>query len=254
MAGVLLVMAFLCEYVDSALGMGYGTTLTPVLLLLGYPPMVVVATVLFSEFLSGLTAGAFHHKLGNISLQRGSRDRSIVLVLTSTGIVGAVVAVFVAVNISTSVLKGYIGAMVLAMGILVFVFRKVQLRFSWPRIFALGVVSAFNKGISGGGYGPLVVSGQILSGHHTRGAIGATSIAEGLICAVGFSLYLAFNGGTGWFHENWRTCLPIVAGALVAAPVAAWTTRAIARRIDLRIVIASLTCVLGAWTLLKTFT
>ena len=253
MTGVLLVLAFLCEYVDSALGMGYGTTLTPVLLLLGYPPTVVVASVLFSEFLSGLTAGAFHHKLGNISLRRGSRDRRIVLVLASTGIAGAVVAVFVAVRISTPVLKGYIGAMVLAMGVLVFVFRKVQLRFSWPRIFALGVVSAFNKGMSGGGYGPLVVSGQILSGHDTRSAIGATSIAEGLVCAVGFSLYLAFNGGTGWFNENWRTCLPIVVGALAAAPVAAWTTRAIARRIDLRVVVASLTCVLGAWTLIKTF-
>ena len=247
------VLAFFCEYVDSSLGMGYGTTLTPVLLLVGYPPLLIVPTVLFSEFLSGLTAGAFHHRLGNISLRRGSRDVGVVLVLAATGVIGASAAVFVAINIPKTILKGYIGAMVLAMGVLVFIFRRHRIRFSWGRIISLGAISAFNKGISGGGYGPLVVSGQLLSGHGTRNAIGATSLAEGLICAVGFSLYLGLNSGPGWFPANWRFYLPIVCGALLAAPIAAWSTRMIAKRIDLRLVIAALTCVLGAWTLIKTF-
>lgn len=144
------VLAFFCEYVDSSLGMGYGTTLTPVLLLLGYPPLLIVPTVLFSEFLSGLTAGAFHHRLGNISLHRGSRDLGVILALAATGVVGTSIAVFVAINIPKTVLKGYIGAMVLAMGVLVFIFRRHQIRFSWGRIVSLGAISAFNKGISGG--------------------------------------------------------------------------------------------------------
>lgn len=97
------------------------------------------------------------------------------------------------------------------------------------------------------------MSGQLLAGHGTRNAIGVTSLAEGLICAVGFSLYLGLNGGAGWFAENWRFYLPIVGGALLAAPIAAWSTRMIAKRINLRLVIATLTCVLGAWTLVKTF-
>jgi uncharacterized membrane protein YfcA len=253
MAALLVVVAFFCEYIDSSLGMGYGTTLTPILLLLGYPPIVVVPTILFSEFLSGLTAGACHRRFGNISLRRGSRDRRIVLVLAGTGIVGTVLAVFTAVNIPKTVLTGHIGAMVLAMGLLVFLFRKVGIRFSWPRIIGLGVISAFNKGLSGGGYGPLVVSGQILSGHDTKNAIAATSIAEGLICAVGLSLYLAFNHGTGWFTENWRFFLPIVGGALASAPIAAWTTRWVSKRVDLRIIVAVVTCALGAYTLWKTF-
>ena len=44
-------IAFLAEYVDSTLGMGYGTTLTPVLLLMGYEPMQVVPAVLLSNYL-----------------------------------------------------------------------------------------------------------------------------------------------------------------------------------------------------------
>jgi len=247
------VLAFCCEYMDSALGMGYGTTLTPVLLLLGYPPMLVVPTVLFSEFLTGIMAGGFHHKFGNISLHQGSRDRGIIVTLALTGSIGAVIAVFVAVNIPQVVLKGYIGAMVLSMGVLVFLFRNRTLGFSWSRIVGVGIISAFNKGMSGGGYGPLVVSGQLLSGNEAASSIGVTSFAEGLICAVGFSLYLILHGGSGWFAEHWGFYLPIILGAVFAAPTAAWTTKVMARKVDLKIIISILTCVLGAWTLWKTF-
>ena len=36
---LILSMAFLCEYMDSPLGMGYGTTLIPILLILGFEPL-----------------------------------------------------------------------------------------------------------------------------------------------------------------------------------------------------------------------
>jgi len=38
----IIVFAFLCEYLDSTLGMGYGTTLTPVFLLMGFRPMEII--------------------------------------------------------------------------------------------------------------------------------------------------------------------------------------------------------------------
>lgn len=247
------MLAFFCELVDSSLGMGYGTTLTPVLLLLGFPASLVVPSVLLSELMSGLTAGAFHHGCGNISLRKGSSDRGVALVLVATGVAGAVAAVHVAFNVPMQVLKGYIGAMVLAMGILVLVFRKYRIRFSWPRIVSLGIVSAFNKGISGGGYGPLVVSGQILSGSDTRSAIGVTSLAEGFICMAAFSLYLVMNDGRAWLAGNWRFYVPMVGGALLAAPAAARVTKLASRKVDLRLVVGLLTCVLGAWTLIRTF-
>lgn len=253
MSAILAIIAFFCEYIDSSLGMGYGTTLTPVLILLGYPPILIVPTVLFSEFLTGITAGMFHHRFGNISLRRGSRDRSVATVLAATGVIGVLIAVFAAVNIPKIVIKGYIGAMVFSMGVFVFIFRKHALSFSWPRIVGLGVVSAFNKGLSGGGYGPLVVSGQILAGHRTRNAVGITSLAEGLICMVGFALYLVLQGGVSWFCDNWGFYLPIVLGAFVAAPAAAWTTKAVSQRINLKMLIAAATCLLGAWTLWNTF-
>jgi len=253
MPAVIGLLAFFCEFVDSSLGMGYGTTLTPVLLLLGFPANVIVPSILMSELASGLTAAAFHQKCGNVSLERGSKDRAIAILLALTGAIGAVLAVFVALNLPPRALKGYIGTMVLAMGLLVLVFRKHKIRFSWPRILVLGIVSAFNKGISGGGYGPLVVSGQILSGANARNAIAITSLAEGLICLVALVLYLTLNSGAHWLARHWQFYTPMVAGALLAAPAAAYATKAVSRRLDLRLVVGLLTSILGAWTLIKTF-
>ena len=42
------LVALFCEYVDSSLGMGYGSTLTPLLLLAGFSPLQIVPCVLLS--------------------------------------------------------------------------------------------------------------------------------------------------------------------------------------------------------------
>jgi uncharacterized membrane protein YfcA len=247
------LLSFGCEYINASLGMGYGTTLTPILLILGYPPSAIVPTVLLSGLLTGLISGGFHHAFGNLSLRKGSRDRGVIAVLASMGILGAVAAVFAAASLSSRVIETYIGSMVFLMGILVYVFRNHRLRFSFPRILAIGAVAAFNKGIAGGGYGPLVVSGQILSGHGARNAVGIACLTEGLVCSIGFPLYLAMNDGIAWFSESWMLFVPVLIGAVLAAPIASWTTRVIVRRVNLRGIVAVITCALGGWTLWRTF-
>ncbi len=69
---VLFGMAFFCELVDSTLGMGYGTTLTPVLLLMGYQPMQVVPAILLSELITGGFAAFAHHRLVTPSSTSGT--------------------------------------------------------------------------------------------------------------------------------------------------------------------------------------
>lgn len=64
----IFLAALACEYLDSSLGMGYGTTLTPLLLIAGFEPLQVVPAVLLSELLTGVTAGALHHRDGNVDL------------------------------------------------------------------------------------------------------------------------------------------------------------------------------------------
>lgn len=65
-------------------------------------------------------------------------------------------------------------------------------------MLAVGVLSAFNKGISGGGFGPVVTSGQIIAGREGKSSIGTTTFAEAPICIAGFLTFLAAKGVSDW--------------------------------------------------------
>ncbi|MCZ7584876.1 MAG: sulfite exporter TauE/SafE family protein [Deltaproteobacteria bacterium] len=242
---VILGMAFVAEYVDSSLGMGYGTTLTPVLIIVGFEPLQIVPAILLSEFLSGLTAGGLHHRAGNVDFGRGTRERKLAGVLAACSAVGAVAAVALALNLPKNTVNLYIGFMIVAIGLFILFGGRVLGAFSWPKVVALGVVAAFNKGISGGGYGPLITGGQVIVGVPEKKAVGITSLAEGLVCLVGLALYLAFQGAL-----EWRLALPLCTGALLSVPAATWTVKVLPADI-LRRSIGYGTSFLGLLTLAK---
>ena len=71
---VISVFSFLCEYMDATLGMGYGTTLAPLFLLMGFTPGQIVPAILVSQLLCGLLASIFHHIEGNVNFRPNNRD------------------------------------------------------------------------------------------------------------------------------------------------------------------------------------
>lgn len=243
---LIVILAFCCEYVDSTLGMGYGTTLTPLLmLLLGLDPLVIVPAVLLSELLTGISAGLLHHRAGNVDFRPGSPHFKVAGVLAACSIVGTLAAVAVALSLPGWALKTWIGVLVLAIGIVILLTRNKQYGFSWKKITGLGLVAAFNKGMSGGGYGPVVTGGQLLSGVNGKNAIGITSMAEGLTCVVGVLAYAHILGVL-----NWYLVIPLVFGALCSVPVSTYTVKKI-RTEKLTVAIGITTTVLGVFTLLK---
>ena len=240
----IVLAAFACEYVDSTLGMGYGTTLTPALLLVGFEPLIIVPAVLLSELVTGVTSGIMHHGAGNVNFHRGSRHRHVAMVLAGCSVVGTLVAVAISLQMPQWALKGYIGVLVLGIGVTILATRKKTFGFSWKKIAGLGLLAAFNKGMSGGGYGPVVSGGQVLSGMEAKTAVGITSMAEGLTCIVGAALYLVTTGIDG------RLALPLVIGAMLSVPLSVHSVRAIRDR-WLRVAIGVLTLVLGTLTLVR---
>ena len=90
-------------------------------------------------------------ELGYIETFRKSttRDLKVVFVVSSLGILATIIAALTAVSIPKPVLKTYIGILVLAMGTILLL--KTRFNFSWRKILGIGILSAFNKGISGGG-------------------------------------------------------------------------------------------------------
>ncbi len=244
---VMIILAFFCELLDSSLGMGYGTTLTPVLMLFGFAPLAIIPCVLLSELITGITAGLAHHKAGNVNFNRGSIHLKIALVLAVCSIIGATIAVFVAINIPKLWLKTYIGVLVLGMGIIILLTLNKDYKFSWKKIIGLGSIASFNKGMSGGGYGPVVTGGQILSGVNGNNAVGITSLAEGLTCVVGVVVFVASPE-----IINWSLAPSLIIGALFSVPFSAFIVKKLPTR-TLKIAIGALTFTLGLVTLIKVF-
>jgi uncharacterized membrane protein YfcA len=239
------LLAFFCELVDSTLGMGYGTTLTPVLLLLGYEPIEIVPAVLLSEFVTGVLAGLFHHEFGNADLRPGTRDFRITSVLTALSVLGVLLAVSVAVSVPPWVVKLYIGGLVTTVGLVILKNHRRHVAFSWPRIAGLGFLAAFNKGISGGGYGPIVTGGQVLAGVRGRSAVGIASLAEGITSAVGVLVYLLSG-----VSVPWHLAPSLLLGAVFSTPLAAYVvSRVPAGRLTLTI--GGLSTALGGYTLVR---
>jgi len=160
---LIFALAFIMEYLDDTVGMGFGTGMVPILLILGFHPLQVVPIVLLSTLITGFLAGGAHWRVGNVDFSLGGRPLKIVALLAAMGIIGTTVAVVIAVNLPEQYLRIYIGLVAIAMGVLVMV-KKGRGAFSWLKLSAFGLFAAFNKGITGGGYGPPVVGGQILSG------------------------------------------------------------------------------------------
>jgi hypothetical protein len=240
MSGLGLVfLAFGAEFIDSSLGMGYGTTLTPLLMLMGFTPLQIVPTILLSELLSGLLAAFLHHAAGNVdfkinstskklsyiiekvkqngvikSFKKGfSLDFRVSMFLGLLSIIGAVAAVLLALNIPKIWLKIYIAVLITAIGLKILVSMHKKTRFSWKKITLIGILASFNKGMSGGGYGPLVTGGQLLSGVKPKKAIAITSFAEGLTCLVGVIAFLILNSAIDWSLAPF-----MILGAMLSVP------------------------------------
>ena len=244
---VVFLVALACEYVDSSLGMGYGTTLTPLLLLAGFAPLDIVPAVLLSEALTGAAAGLLHQRDGNVNFLRDARARRTALLLIALSTVGAIAAATLAVKVSKEMLTLFIACIIIAMGVVILLTINRPFRYRPSGIVAIGGVAAFNKSLSGGGYGPLVTAGQVVSGLPPKHAVAITSVTEAFTCVVGLAAYFVLGRSI-----NWGLTVPLVAGALLSVPIATLTVRRMPEK-GLRLVVGLVTLALGALALSAAF-
>ena len=243
---LLMLLCFLCELMDSSLGMGYGTTLTPILLAIGYEPLQIIPTILVSEFLSGLSASVFHHRAGNVKFDKSSLDTRVALVLAAGSVIGVVVGVSIAVQIPKFMLKLIIGIIITLAGIIIWIYVNRSFTYKRWKMVSIASLASFNKALSGGGYGPLLTAGQVLSGIPGKASVAITSFAESFTCLVGASLFLLKGQ-----HITLELLIPVCIGALLSVPISANIVRNL-NEIILKRTIAIITIGLGVFTIIKT--
>lgn len=217
----LLVLAFVLEMIDNGLGGGFGTIMSPLLILCGYDAKIIVPAILVSEMVSGLWGGAWHIRFRNVNFK--------VVGLT---LVGSLIAMALATYVTSSILqastvKWIICILAVVMGVFVIVrsylvkrLSKIKVKKHHPLLFSLlGFMIGYNKGSSGGNYGPFSVTGYMVLGLTAATAIGTTTIAEGIACALGVAMYSQITGITIIILS---LAIPITIGSFIADPISAW--------------------------------
>ena len=221
----LLVFALVglgAQLVDGALGMGYGVTSSTLLVLVGLTPAAASASVHFSELGTNLASGVSHWKLGNV-------DWRVVARIAGPGAVGAFVGATVLSSLSTEAAAPVMATILAALGLYIVVRfvlgvrpalkRALTLKFLAP----LGLFAGFVDATGGGGWGPVATPALLVDGRmEPRKVIGSIDTSE---FAVSVSASLGFLVGLGAAGINWGFALALLAGGLVAAPLAAYLVR-----------------------------
>lgn len=246
----LALIGVAAQLVDGALGMAYGVTASSLLLTAGTSPAIASASVHLAEIGTTLVAGASHWRMGNV------RWRTVAL-LAGPGAVGGFAGATVLSGIDGTVVKPWVGLLLLVLGIrLVVKFGRRQVAGRVQRrhlrdgaLAPLGLLGGFVDAVGGGGWGPVTTSTLLSStSDEPRYVIGTVSASEFAVTVAASAGFLAGLGTAGF---DVRIVGGLLAGGLVVAPFSAWLVRHVdARRLGLAvgvlIVVTNLRTVLGA--------
>jgi uncharacterized membrane protein YfcA len=247
----LLLLAFFMESVDNSLGGGFGTILSPLLVILGFDAKVVVPAILVSEMISGLWGGFWHWHFKNVNW------KAVGFTLLGSLIAMGLATYVMAALLSPSLLKYVISVFAVIMGIFViirsYLVKKLEQRQNRhnPLWFSvMGFLIGYQKGTSGGNYGPFSVTGYMVWGLSAATAIGTTTVAEGIACTLGVAMYSQMTG----IVLSIAAALAI--GSFIADPISAWMNNHLKNKLKPpfhgRLIGLAMTLI-GLIALLKTF-
>jgi len=217
-----IIVGFLAQLIDGALGMAYGVSSNTFLLSIGVPPAVASASVHAAEVVTTGVSGLSHWRLGNL-------DKFLFKRLVIPGVLGGVIGAYLLTEMPPDVIKpivalylGIMGVIILRRAMHPIVEREVR-----TALAPLGVIGGFFDAIGGGGWGPIVTSTLVARGNNPRFTIGSVSMTEFFVTlsqSIVFILTLTLT------LENAQIILGLLIGGVIAAPLAAFAARYIPAR------------------------
>ena len=220
-------IGFVAQLVDGALGMAFGVISNSALLTVGVLPAQASAIVHTAEVFTTAGSAASHIYHRNVEWR-------LVLRLGVPGVVGAGLGAWVLSNIDSRVGRPVIAAYLLVMGVLILVrtMRGISPRPAPARWTpALGLGGGFLDASGGGGWGPLVSSTLIGSGHTPRIVIGSVSTTEFFVTLAAATTFF-IELGVSPIYE----LAALVVGGLIAAPFGGWMAKHVKARVLMTLV------------------
>lgn len=206
-----VLAGFLAQMIDGTLGMGYGVSATSLLLSFGVTPVVASASVHTAEVVTTGVSGYHHWRAGNVIA-------SYVRRLLVPGVIGACAGAYVLTRIPPDVIKPFIAAYLLGMGLIILAkaWRRSVHVGSEKHLVPLGLAGGFFDAAGGGGWGPIVVGTLLARGNEPRTTIGSVNVAEFFVTLATSATFIATIG-----LSEWLPIAGLAIGGALAAPLAA---------------------------------
>lgn len=230
---------FVAQMIDGVLGMAYGVSATTLLLSFGVGPAAASASVHTAEVVTTAMSGYHHWRAGNVIGLFVKR-------LLIPGVLGACIGAYILTEIPGDVLKPYIAAYLLFMGVVILIksWKRSAHIGSEKHLIPLGFAGGFLDAIGGGGWGPIVVGTLLARGNEPRTTIGSVNFAEFFV-TLSASVTLLLTIGV----SNWMPIAGLAVGGGIAAPIAARLTGRIPAR-PLMVAVGILVILLSVRTIL----
>ena len=248
-----VAIAVVLEFLDASAGMGYGTAITPLLLIFGFDPIQIVPAVMIQQAAAGLIGAYLHREFGNVEWRFRPMSETIRLWLIIAGVGGLMVALSITTvdgifKLAKVWINLYVAILLVVMGVISLIGFKRQREYRPRRMFGFGALAAFNKGIGGGGYGPVVTVGGLLSGVPVKSMLAVTSISEGTVCVASIVVWLAML--TQGVVIDFILLPSMMLGSIIAAVGAPYATRVFPERLW-RLVVPVYCCVIATYCFWK---
>ncbi len=231
------------QIVDGALGMAYGVTSNSFLLGIGASPAAASGAVHVAEIFTTALSGVSHSRFGYV-------DKTLFKKIVIPGVLGGVIGVVFLTSIDGKILKPFVTAYLLIMGIIILgkAFKVIQEKRTeeLQHVRKLAVSGGFLDAVGGGGWGPVVTSSLIGQGNNPRKTIGTVNTAEFFVALATGTSFLLLGG-----IDHWILVAGLVFGGLFAAPFAAYLTSKLSVK-TLLISVGLLISSLSAFNLYKT--
>lgn len=236
-----IALGFCAEMIDGTAGMAYGVSSNTFLRSAGVPSAVSSACVHAAEMFTTLASGISHWRMDNV-------DKNLLRMLLVAGIPGGILGAWVLASFESTLLDGIIDVYLIIMGLVIF-YKGLRMKHAerdfGAYAYPLGFIGGFSDALGGGGWGPVVTSTLLASGHAPRKTIGTVNTAEFFVTVAETTTLVVLVSS---FVQYLWIVLGLIIGGVIAAPIAAKLTTKIPTR-GILLFVGILVIVLNAWKL-----
>lgn len=224
---IYVVLGFVAQLIDGALGMAYGLISTSVLIATGASPAVASASVHAAEIITTGLAGGSHVWNRNV-------DWSLFKRLVPAGVIGGVAGAYLLTGLPETPVKVFVILYLATMALLILwrLLRRSDAKKHFLGVIPIGLGGGFLDALGGGGWGPLVTSTLLARGDEPRKTIGSASASEFFVT---LSVSIVFLTMLDLGHYG-QIILGLIVGGAIAAPFAGILARILPQRALMTIV------------------